>query len=327
VEHPKADLFQPRSTIVLACLIAVFLTTASPYSFANAFIIYGLADLDFGQWDDSGAVSTSALRCVESRKGNKERNYRLSFTNSLGTGGFYLYLDGNGSNTDANRIAIDIFEKDLFYSNSYQAVTPGSNTTNRKGQNQACPSGNNFQYRVDIASAELATANPGSYTGTFTVSGQGGQNYSRSDTDTFSVFVEVLSSEPQVKISGLDNILATSGATNTLGLSVDEYFCVYSEAGGYQVTVTSSVTSSGSFALAGANESLLPIDVSFADNTAGTGLSSVEGSTASGSGDTSSPSCSGGNNAMLRVQASDADLSASSTGSYTATLTVLVEPL
>ena len=309
-------------------MLVILCLGAHPARSADDFNFGFLPAINLGVWSDSGSLSATTDACIESWNGGSTRNYRFTVSDDIGGSGFYLYRDGNGSNSGSDRIAVTLLTKDSISSDVFGEITPDSPISPRAGQTQGCSAGDNGVFRVDINASDLGAANSGSYEGRFSIQGEGGNGFSENDTTELNIYLSVqASSQPEVKISRLDDITAVRSAADTNDLVANEYFCVYSDGSGYTLSISSSVTSSGSFALQSGSGEVFPIDLLFADNVSGAGLQNAESGSVSGTGDADSADCSGADNAMIRLNASDSDLSSASSGSYSATLTLVVEPI
>jgi alanine-alpha-ketoisovalerate/valine-pyruvate aminotransferase len=125
-----------------------------------------------------------------------------------------------------------------------------------------------------------------------------------------------------VQITDVDDIdLGTTGnlaATATQSDSV----CVFSSTGGYNITLTSS---NGSFILNDANTTT---DIAYSiDWTAGGTTTAVYNTAITGLvGDSTSVDCGATTNATFAVSVTAANFNAADPGSYTDTLTLLVQP-
>ena len=129
-----------------------------------------------------------------------------------------------------------------------------------------------------------------------------------------------------VQISALNDIALgnyTGGGANMTGI---DDLCVYSNIGGYQITATGNGAGSA-FRLIGAGATI-PYAVEWADSagaqsgdpmTSGTVLTNQ-------SGTFTTPNCSGGNNARVRVTVNSTDLAAAPAQAYTGVLTLVVAP-
>jgi len=113
--------------------------------------------------------------------------------------------------------------------------------------------------------------------------------------------------------------------SGTGGVSGTSSVCVYrSDSSSYSITLTSS---SGDFELQKVGDTI-PYTPSFSDSgVTGTYVTLSYGTVQGFSGaNTSSSSCSGTFNAGFRIEISEANLSAATPGSYSATLTLMLTP-
>ena len=293
---------------------------------ADDFSIWSIPDTDFGSWSSGGTLTNTVTGCIESWKGNKTKDYKLTLTGDSSGSDFYLYRNGDITQTGNNRIQVDIFVRDIFTQPSFEQLSNDDETSERKGQKNNCPSGDNGQLQFTILASELAAANGGNFSATFELSGRGGHRSRKNDSTEFEISVTVANS--QLKISGLQNIALTTDPSSTGGLTADEAFCVYSDATSYKITISSDEYQAGNFALTSGLGDKVQIDLLYADNGSGTSMQTVQPSSAlTGSGDNSSNSCSGNDNATLRVNIDESTLRQASSGNYAATLTLLVEPI
>lgn len=130
------------------------------------------------------------------------------------------------------------------------------------------------------------------------------------------------SASANVKITAINDIsLGTySGSGDLTG---QDDVCVYNSAtANYTITVTST---GGSYNLISGINSL-PFEVRFKESAGSFTLLSYGVAEPFGGADTVSNSCSGGTNASLQVKILQADLLSVRPGSYTSTLTLLIEP-
>lgn len=125
-----------------------------------------------------------------------------------------------------------------------------------------------------------------------------------------------------IEIAQLDNVAlnATAGSDAT----ADEPFCV----GGtgfatYSIQFDSSA-GSGDFQLSDGGSTTVPYSVEFENDIAGTGFATTTEGVADGGHARNTASCSGTDNAQIRVTVAQADWEALNGTSYTDTLTVVV---
>lgn len=295
---------------------------------ADDFKIWSIPSIDFGTWSNAGTLTSSVTGCIVSEeKRNKKDDYRLELKGESSGGVFYLYLNGNDSLTGNERIAIEISARDLFSSPGYEPLNPDDETSRREGQLKNCPDGDNGELRFVLRQGDLASAAGGRYSAEFELTGEGGKRFSEDDDTGFSVYVEV--QNPQVRISGLDDLNLVTDPQSASGLTFDESFCVYSSQTDYRITMTSSTYGpDGGFSLAGPSGPDIPVSFLFTDNNFATGLQTVQpGVSLAGAGSSASNSCDGTDNATLRLQVDEQAIREARTGSYGSTVTFYVEPI
>ncbi|MEP4148048.1 MAG: hypothetical protein ABJL54_12555 [Halioglobus sp.] len=307
-------------------LVASTAIFASEHSGADEFDIWPVPNTNFGTWSDGGTLSASVTGCIESYKGNKTKNYRLTLSGDSSDNDFYLYRNGDTSQTGNNRIRIDISARDLMTRPTYETFSNGSEISKRKGQKNNCPNGVNGQLQFLIPESALEAASGGNFSAFFELSGRGGHRERKTDSTTFQVSITV--SSPQVQISGLQDLVLSTDPTSSAGMTADEAFCVYSSATDYRISISSSEYNEGGFALASGFGEKIGIALLYADNASGTNMQSVQPAVAlTGAGDGSSNTCTGSSNATLRISVSEQTIREATTGNYAATLTLLVEPI
>jgi hypothetical protein len=292
------------------------------------------SDFLFGTWSDNGSVSVSQSQCIASAStahpngnGGAPFPYSVKVSNLNDPGGYFLYLDGNSSNTGNSRIEVIIKHRELFDSSGFEQLQPDTYDTHaHDGQFKNCVSmGDNSELDISMLSTELSQVVTGSYSGSFRLTGLGGMSGALEINSDFSITITVNGS--LVKITSVDNITLGTYAQSG-NVIANERFCVYSQTGNYALTVSSTnQDSSGNFNLLNtASSALLPYSLSFIDSGSGQGTSAVSNLALSGSGDSSSETCGGTNNATLTLAIDEQDLQASETGSYSDTINLLVEP-
>ena len=112
-------------------------------------------------------------------------------------------------------------------------------------------------------------------------------------------------------------------ATLAADATANDDVCVFSSTGGYSVTLSGA---GAGFALDGGAAGTIPYAVQWAAN-GGAAVPVVAGTPiVAQAGDASSLNCNGGTNANFSVAVSAALFNASAPGTYTDTLTLLVEP-
>lgn len=290
-------------------------------------------DVIFGIWSNSGSWSATASNCIVSaprkipKPGDVPLAYNAKVRNRLQNDGFYLYLNGDKNATGNERILVSITHRDLL-------SPPGSGETlvndqydfhSHPGQFNGCNSGNNSELRIDISGSELATKVNGDYRGRFEL---GARNIDNDGKTNFDVRITIQRGT-EVRISNLDpvNFGQHSGVGN---LAANERLCIYSNAasGSYRLSISAShQDAAGNFYLAeNLTNELIPLAVRFSDSPTGTATTPMLNNYFSGIGNPTQENCGGSNNATLSVFMQEADLQAASTGNYSETLIILVEP-
>jgi len=311
----------------LAYIVVLFVLTGSTHVSAGGggggakiVTIETLADVDFGDWEDAGSItSDSSSYCITARDGNKKKDFKVSMSNAGSSSSTFDLYDLGGS---GESIAIG-FEAFLVKNGVTYQVTLSPGALNSQKGKEPC---DNITLRTNIAESALTAATPGDYKGTFTLFAQIHNSSSHNDEEDFDVEVSVVAAT-QVQISGLSTIVFETDPTSSGELTADETFCIHSTVGDYSISTQSSVTSNGSFALQSVvGSEKLPIDVFFADNVTGASLQNAETGDVTGSGDSVSPNCSGVDNSMVRIVIADTDIRTSTSGDYAATLTLTVTP-
>ncbi|MEX1032641.1 MAG: hypothetical protein WDZ30_04725 [Cellvibrionaceae bacterium] len=315
----------PRSyRALMACLVLpCFAPNALAYvGFWEEFEAYN------STWDGQGIVELATSGCIVSSTANNEwtvafgggneRDYRLQIASpfTLNNGSFSLPVgltvtDLHGSGTQT--LQANQYSSALTY-NHYCATQ-----------------GHNAELTMTINQADLYAVPAGTYTASFSLMAQriGGGGGSDSASDTLGATLVI----PQlIQVSGIDNI--NMGNYDGLSASVNqnEPYCIYTNAGDYTVTPSSTVGSSaGSYALsAGADQVEYTVRVSnTSDASNGTLLDNGETSQALSANQSAplSPSCSGSDNAAVYVEILGSELQAKPAGTYTGTLTLQVAPI
>jgi spore coat protein U-like protein len=286
-------------------------------------------DYDFGVWADAGSVSSNQTLCAVAWDSNRSsaKRYSTLVRNTLGSSGYYIYLDGDSSATGASRIELHFSHADVLDGNLYEALIENSwESQKERGGAPNCPGGNNSVIKVDIESAELAGKLGGDYIGYFLASIREGNNEASADR-SFAVTITI-GGVPQVKISHIDPI--DFGAHSGLGdLITNESFCIYSATanGAYRLSISSSgQDASGHYLeeLSGADR--IPLSILYADSGSGAGTTVITNNYVHGNGDSVNSDCSGTDNTTLTLRLAEADLQAAPTGQYSGLLIILVEP-
>ena len=125
-----------------------------------------------------------------------------------------------------------------------------------------------------------------------------------------------------VQITDLDDINLGTAGNLTATASASDDVCVFSSTGGYNITITSA---NGAFQLEDANTTT---DIPYSlDWTAGSTTAVTYSTPVTGLvGDSTSVDCNASTNASFEVSVTAADFNAADPGSYTDTLTMLVQP-
>lgn len=318
------------------CLLLFFF--ANPLFAVDYFQFEPLnGDFVFGGWSDNGSVSLAQVNCIASAstlhpQGNGGTNspYSVKVDNLIGSGGYYLYLDGDASNTGSSRIEVDIKHSDIKVSSSAVSLQEGagyiSDSHSHNGQFKNCVQGVNSQIEVIIPDTELSPAVSGNYSGSFRYSAIGGESGTLDNYDDFTVSISV-SGGSQVRITSVDNIDLGNYSYNGDVLA-NERFCVYSQTGSYTISVDSpNLDENADFNLYDpVSESTLGYQLSFIDSGSGQGNTVLSDIPVTGTGDNSSETCSGIDNATLTISIDEQNLDASLSGNYSDTITILIQP-
>ena len=319
-----------------ACMSAM-----SSMALASGFTL-DIPNVSFASWSDDGAVQEVVDDCAYSWRtksnGNlQKRTYEFSIADA-NSSDFYIYYQGVTSNTGNQRIPVSFSSRwrNADSNNAgnrawkvWRVHTPNAApATNYRGTRPGRDCRNeptNLELEVNIGETDLENAYGGAYSSTFTVSGVNQNGLTLADTFTVSINVE---SDDYVRVSGMDDVAFTSNFVNAV--QADETFCIYSTLTNYDINISSPNTTNGQFALldSSGTGALLPISVQFADNTTGTGLENVTPAapTVDGQGNSTSDSCGGVNNAMLRYSVTADTVMGSATGTYSTTFTLVVSP-
>jgi spore coat protein U-like protein len=324
-------------TYLLLCLILLLSASNTQARFADHLEVGNISNANFGVWTQAGNVSTRIQSCISSASDDSPRPrgwfvwqapYQVKIENLSGDTNYYLYLNGDDSNTGNRRIAFYFSHRDTKDGNNFEALSHNNyDSHSHVGSYRSCLSGDNSELRIDISGAELNEKVSGYYTGTFRLTAIGGIWGNNTDSIEFSVSIEIQSTT-EVQISGLDDL--GLGSHSGLGnIYAEESFCVYSSSlsGSYTLSITSSnQDSSGNFYLAGTGSESIPYRLNFVDNPTGPANTPVGKSSLSGYGNTEYHDCRGANNATLSISINEMDLQAASSGHYQDSLVILVEP-
>jgi hypothetical protein len=315
-----------------ASVLSLFLTCFSSQALAKFLDIETPQDFAFGTWANYGSLTMNRTTCAAATGGKHDdpKDYKSKVSNDDGEDGFYLYLDGDSDYTGNQRIEISFQHRDTLASdgNTFETLDEDDWESHKhKGQEEGCEDGDNSQLKVDISGAELGSKFSGSYTGQFYQTIKEGKK--DEETDIFLVTV-TLASSPEVQISHLGSIAFGSFVAGAGGLSVNEPFCIYSEAtnGAYRLSVSSdSQDVAGNFYMEDSIiEEKIPLSVLFSASGSGAGTISMTSNYVSGAGNSDNTDCNGGDNATLTFSIADLDLQGASSGSYSELLTIFVEP-
>jgi len=334
LKRQGAKSFRCSAAYAFLVLCLLLGTTANAADYHN---IGNVPGQNFGTWADAGTVSMTYIGCVASANTkNKTPHhhginypYILSVESLDGGGDFYLYLDNDSSNTGDDRILMNIYHRDILDATSYEQFIENSfESQSHLGQFKQCVLyGDNSEFKFEITGAELASKNSGTFQGNFKLHGLGGSSFNKHKHDNFNVSITVDSTQPQVRITGMDDIDfgQFSGAGS---LQINERFCVYASDGNYNISVSSSSQDgSGNFYLPKAAGGVsIPISLYFIDSGSGSGNTQVFNAAISGVGDASSETCSGTNNATLTFSMDEQSLRNASSGNYLETFTLLIQP-
>lgn len=335
LKHIHRKHMLPRAACVF--LVMLIMPVTAMARFADHLEVRNIPNTSFGVWIQAGSVSARARSCISSASDDSPRPrgwfawqmpYQVKVADLGGGGDFYLYLDGDTSNTGNRRIGISLSHRDLHDGGAFEILSHNAyDSHSHVGSFRNClQNGDNSELRINITGNELNGKVSGYYTGTFSLTAIGGVWGSATDSDTFTVDITI-QARPEVMISRLDNL--NLGTHSGLGdIYAEERFCVYSSSGGGSYNMTISSTNQdggGNFFLDGALGQI-PYDLDFIDQGSGPGTTSVGSGTLSGFGNSADPDCNGSNNATLSVFIRERDLQRSKSGTYSDRLTILVEP-
>ncbi|MEX2468205.1 MAG: hypothetical protein WD396_00480 [Pseudohongiellaceae bacterium] len=296
---------------------------ARPRSFLT---IDNIGDVNFGTWVNAGLFSSATDFCIESWSRGSAVDYKIRVISFENPGSLYLYRSGDASATGNQRIAVDFIHSDLIGSGGQETLLASQyDQIDNEGQRNNCDTGgNNARLRIELSAQALNAAAAGNYSGSFSLEADNGST----DSVTFDVSVEVQGS-PEVRISDLDDLdFGLYGAGRTGNLQASERFCVYSSESSYRLSVSSSNQDGGGnfYLTSGGTDDAIPMDVLFADRGTGAGTEPVGNQSLSGVGNNTADDCGGGNNATLTFTVQESDLRASSSGVYSDSVVLLVQP-
>jgi len=303
-----------------------------------------MPDIAFGLWSaGDGSQARTSLVCAASSNYNDQfgdpppvRNppavhlpYNFQAIDRDTAGGFVLYLDGNTANTGNATIQVSMSHRDIKQGTGYELLTESTWDTHfHDGQFRNCGNGDNSELLVSITSAELERSRAGLFSGRMRAIIQGGTTGTKASRNrNFAVSVSIANI---VKVSALDNI--TLGTYSGVGnITQEETFCVYSNnaAAAYNVAISSAYQDGGgNFFLKNAPQTeSIPYTLQFIDSAVLPGGTVVSTTPIAGTGNNTSVSCGGADNAKLTVTINQADLLASKTDNYDDTLILLVAPI
>ncbi len=316
-------------------LLALLSLGAEPLHARGFLTMDDVPDVNFGTWVDSGSFSSEMNLCISSANASswlpwraaRILDYRARVTSLQDAGNLFLYLNGDASAKGNQRIAIRFTHSDLRGPGGTESLE--ANRFDRianTGQFLYCLfGGDNARLGVELASQDLGAAQSGDYWGSFRFEAD---NRFGNDSDIFSVRVTV-QGRSEVRISGLDDLdLGRYGGGNFGDITVSERFCVYSNNGDYRLSISSpNQDGAGNFFLySDATGDSIPMSVHFADSGTGSGNTRITTNSAVGVGDSSRVDCGGSNNATVTLSLREDDIRASSSGFYSDSLLLLVEP-
>lgn len=315
-------------------LVLFFLLLFPQFLLANFAELAYVTDQNFYDWEDSGSMSMTMEFCAASAKspgqgsGVDTYSYNLKLESLDNNADFFLYKDGDTSNSGDERIALTASHRSVSI-NSFLTLSQGVyDARNHAGDNRECPStGENAELRLDLDGSQLGQKRSGEYFGQFRLTMLGGRNTTTEAFVDFQVRVEVVATLSGVKISGLDDLQL--GQHSGLGdIQASEHFCVFSDDDSYRLSVSGGNQGvNGVFALEGpVTGDSIPITVAFADSGSGTAFNPVGSGPVTGTGSSSALDCGGTTNATLTVTALEQDLQKASSGVYSETLILLVQP-
>lgn len=308
---------------------------------ASDYVDVGLfANQSLGTWaiGDGDQVITQSVCTASANYSQKNPNpswsptpakepYAFKVTDLSTPAGYYLYLNGDDTQTGNARIAVEFDHQDTLQPVGYETLSDDVYDGHyHLGQFNGCTSGNNSDLRMKLTSTNLSKAKAGTYTGTFRAGALGGSSGTATSTANFTVTITIANA---VQISNLSNInLGTwgGGADKT----AEGSFCVYSNTAGasYTISVTSpnqDVSSNFFLANAGATTTI-PYTLQFTDNVSAPTGTTVGATPISGVGDNNTPGCGSVNNAKLIVTILATDMQTAPTDSYGDTVTLVVVP-
>ncbi len=319
---------------VLLNLLIVFLLWGFPSHShaANVIEVQALNTFDFGTWSMAGNLRMQNQHCIGSadtpRKSgwsarDKKVAYQVTASSVSAPSSFNLYLDGVMTSVVSRKIPIRLYHEDTLAGNGAEQLQPSVKESHAHvGQFLTCPSGINSALTVEIDSAFLAEVEPGMYEETFRLLVEN----SDSSAEIFFTVSVIVNNGASVRISGLNTI--QFGSYNGPGnLHQQETFCVHSSSvgGGFSLQITPLRGIANAFTLVSdATGDIIPVHMTLSA-TGASAETVTPGVPLSGTGSTSA-NCNALDNVSLDIIIEAADLEAASSGRYTQTLVLLVEP-
>ncbi len=318
--------------VFFSFLTAFFLWGIPLQSHADYIEIETIADFNFGTWSMAGNLRMQKLHCIGSsdtprRSGWNARDQKIAYhvtANSLSDPStFNLYRDGVVSALPTRKIPIRLYHEDIMAGNGPEQLQASQRESHAHlGQFLTCPSGINSAVTIEIDAAALEDVESGVYQETFRVLAE---NSDDSQETFFTVSLSVHNGS-SVQLSGLNTIQFGSyiGPGNLL---TQETFCVHSSSpgGGFTLQITPLLGSGSAFTLVSdLTGDVIPFHVSL--SSSGSAAAAVTpGERMSGTG-SAALNCNALDNVSLEILIEAVDLEAASSGRYTQSLVLLVEP-
>jgi hypothetical protein len=314
-----------QSTAVLSSLIFVFITFMTAGIHAD-IRIENLDDITINEWDGvTSGVSGFDDYCVISYSGPLAnpiiRSYDVALQGVSGdssdnSGNFFLEHSTSNATlpvsfTWSHNNGSSWLMKDNSITGFVTGLVPGA---------IGCGEPNaNVRIKVIISESALQTAPAGTYSSTFEVDALQSAGGEYADFQSFQVTLPEL-----VQISGLDDIYMR-GEYNQNIVAKDS-FCIFrNNSGGVTITSTSlNGASANSFRLKNINDEVIDYKVAYKQQA---GFKNVKhGRAKKGFAGSAIKDCGGGTNTELRIRVPAANTTGKPGGTYTDTLTILVEP-
>lgn len=181
----------------------------------------------------------------------------------------------------------------------------------------------NFTKRLNayVVAAALASSTILS-SGTAIAATQG--NLGATSTGTLDI---TITKADQARITSVTDINLGTWTIATGAPTGFDDVCVYTSTGSYEVTTTSANNTGASYRLYDGSANYIVYTVNWNDATGGGGAAMTHGTAMTGqTGDSTSETCSGGQNASVQVDITNANMIAAVAGTYTDTLTMVVAP-